>query len=266
MDYVADQIVLNLKQNRTGHIKIFCKKKHHAHSFIFQPCCCCCLPVVRRPSAEVGLGCAEASGNEGALLPRGWRRSGSSEWARGSGAPGGCLLGDCTRCCSGRGLADSISSPQGPVLVSACPIAHDFSDPARSEGAAAASLAAALSRIATPISSDLNTSPTSPVAIIPCLTRKKSNAYTPVFSLSNYTVPTSHGDILLQLFGQGRGGVDHGCTEVHPLAAGHRGCNEDSLTKPRRRSGSPRYFYLFVSTRLLCIFFLLFHLMVLTFF
>ncbi|XP_044414527.1 uncharacterized protein [Triticum aestivum] len=30
----------------------------------------------------------------------------------------------------GRGLADSISSTQGPVLVSACPIAHDFSDPA----------------------------------------------------------------------------------------------------------------------------------------
>lgn len=50
----------------------------------------------------------------------------------------------------GRGLADSISSTQGPVLVSACPIAHDFSHPARSEGAAAASLAAALSRIATP--------------------------------------------------------------------------------------------------------------------
>ncbi|XP_037412144.1 uncharacterized protein LOC119275415 [Triticum dicoccoides] len=30
----------------------------------------------------------------------------------------------------GRGLADSISSTEGPVLVSACPIAHDFSDPA----------------------------------------------------------------------------------------------------------------------------------------
>ncbi|XBI93017.1 hypothetical protein VPH35_029956 [Triticum aestivum] len=30
----------------------------------------------------------------------------------------------------GRGLADSISSTQGPVLVSACPIAHNFSDPA----------------------------------------------------------------------------------------------------------------------------------------
>ncbi|XP_044389442.1 uncharacterized protein [Triticum aestivum] len=197
------------------------------------------LAVARRSSPLV-RGCADALGIEGALLPRGWRRSGSSEWARGSGP----LVVACLAIARDAGLADSISSTQGPVLVSACPIAHDFSDPARSEGAAAASLAAALSRIATPISSDLNTSPTSPVAIIPCLTRKKSNAYTPVFSLSNYTVPTSHGDIHLQLFGQGRGGVDHGCTEVHPLAACHRGCNEDSLTKPHRRSGSPMSFLL----------------------
>ena len=33
MDYVAHQIVLNLKKNRTRHIKVFCKEKHHAHSY-----------------------------------------------------------------------------------------------------------------------------------------------------------------------------------------------------------------------------------------
>ena len=42
------------------------------------------LAVARRSSPLV-RGCADALGIEGALLPRGWRRSGSSEWARGSG-------------------------------------------------------------------------------------------------------------------------------------------------------------------------------------